>query len=90
MMEGIGYNQDAKNLANMRKDLPVYFIAGSDDPVGSYGKGVRQIYDRLVSAHLTDLRMLLYPEMRHEIFNELGKEKVYADLAAWLTERNFG
>ena len=86
----IGRVSHKKWASHVPATLPTLVMSGEEDPVGNYGKGVRQIYDRLVSAHLTDLRMLLYPEMRHEIFNEQGKEKVYADLAAWLTERNFG
>ncbi|TMD39099.1 MAG: lysophospholipase [Chloroflexi bacterium] len=29
----------------------------------------------------------LYPGMYHEIFNEVGHEKVFADIESWLTER---
>lgn len=42
MMKGIYYNQQGKNLKNMKKHLPVFFIAGAEDPVGPYGKGVEK------------------------------------------------
>ena len=42
MMQGIYYIQKPEHLEKMQKDLPVCFIAGGDDPVGSYGKGVHQ------------------------------------------------
>jgi alpha-beta hydrolase superfamily lysophospholipase len=28
-----------------------------------------------------------YPELRHEIFNEPEREKVFADVQSWLVER---
>lgn len=69
--------------------LPVLMLSGEKDPVGSYGKGVKKIYERLLAAGLCDVTLRLYPEMRHEVFNELEKETVFADLAAWLSEHNF-
>ena len=48
MMMGLKYIQNTQHLKNMQKDLPVLFIAGSDDPVGNYGKGVRQAADAFV------------------------------------------
>lgn len=68
---------------------PVLLMSGDADPVGAYGRGVERLYRRLVNAHHRDVRFLLYEGMRHEIFNELGREKVFADLAAWLSEHNF-
>lgn len=44
-MTGIRYIEKPESLAAMRKELPVFFIAGGDDPVGNYGKGVRQSAD---------------------------------------------
>jgi alpha-beta hydrolase superfamily lysophospholipase len=64
-------------------------MSGGADPVGGYGRGVEKVYRRLLDAHLGDVRMLIYPEARHEIFNELGREKIWSDLAAWLEEHNF-
>lgn len=66
------------------KALPLYLIAGEMDPVGDYGKGVRKVAARLMEAGTRDLSLRLYPEDRHEIFNETDKQKVYADLLGWL------
>ena len=53
------------------KDLPVYNIAGGEDPVGQYGAGVKQ-----VSAWLEDsghkVTTKLYDGYRHEIHNYAG------------------
>ena len=84
MMKGIYYIQKKENLANMRKDLPVRFIAGGDDPVGSYGKGVHQAAEAFRKAGMRDVSVRIYPLGRHEILNEINKEDVFADVARWI------
>lgn len=67
----------------IRRDLPIFVIAGAADPVGDYGKGVRIVSERLIEAGIEDVTLKLYEGMRHEILNELEKEQVYEDLLAW-------
>ena len=83
MMEGIYYIQQEKHMANMHKDLPVFFIAGGDDPVGSYGKGVHQAADAFRKAGMEDVSVKIYPLCRHEILNEINKEEVFSDVSNW-------
>lgn len=87
MMEGIYYIQQEKHLQKMCKELPVFFIAGGDDPVGPYGKGVRQTADAFRNAGMQDVSVKIYPLCRHEILNEINKEDVFADVAAWLESK---
>ena len=87
MMKGIHYIEQPKNLAQMRKDLPVFFIAGGDDPVGPYGKGVRKAADVFRKAGMTDVSVKLYPLARHEILNEINREEVYEDISSWIAEK---
>ena len=68
----------------MDKHLPVFFIAGGDDPVGSYGKGVRKAAEAFRKAGMTDVSVRIYPLCRHEILNEINKEEIYEDVAQWL------
>ena len=84
MMKGIYYIQQPRNLATMRKDLPVFFIAGGDDPVGTYGKGVRQAAEAFRKAGMTDVSVKIYPLCRHEILNEINKEEIYGDVTEWI------
>ncbi len=81
-------------LANRRawfravpKDLPVLLIAGDKDPVGNYGKGVRQVFHRLRKAGVKDLSLQLYPDARHELFNERNYDVVYKDVRQWVLHR---
>ncbi|MDK2807291.1 MAG: hypothetical protein PWP24_20 [Clostridiales bacterium] len=66
------------------KKLPLFLISGSMDPVGDYGKGFREVAERLQKQDLTDFSYTLYPEYRHEILNELGKETVYEDVLTFI------
>ena len=72
--------------ASLPKELPVLIISGEMDPVGDYGKGVRKVYDWLQAAGMKNLRMILYPSARHEVLNELCRDRCYQDVAAWLAE----
>ena len=75
----------AKSWAGrMPKDLPILLTAGEEDPVGAYGKGVREVYRRLKENGVRDVTLKLYPEDRHEILNELDRETVYADMLAYI------
>lgn len=87
MMEGISYIQQSGNLEKMRKDLPVFFIAGGDDPVGPYGKGVHQAADAFRKAGMQDVSVKIYPLCRHEILNEINKEEVFRDVSGWVESK---
>lgn len=66
------------------KALPVYLVAGKDDPVGNYGEGPAWVAEQLRSSGVKSVELKLYPDMRHEILNETGKEQVWNDIFAWL------
>ena len=44
----------------MPKNLPVLLISGSEDPVGNYGRGVREVYDKLIKNGQKDVSLRLY------------------------------
>ena len=84
MMTGLKYIQEPENLEKMEKQLPVLFIAGSDDPVGNYGQGVKKTVQAFTQAGMENITMRLYPMCRHEVLNELNREGVYNDVLKWL------
>ena len=69
------YNQTPANL-------PIFLIAGEQDPVGSYGKGVETVATEYKKGH-NNVTLKLYPNDRHELLNELDKETVKADVINW-------
>lgn len=62
---------------------PILMILGASDPVIDPDAS-RDLFDRLGS---TDKTLMIYPGMRHEPFNEVGREKVFEDVAAWVLHR---
>ena len=69
------------------KSLPYLLISGEMDPVGSWGKGVRRVADRMREAGVNDLTLTLYPDMRHEILNEIDHKTVWSDILQWLEQK---
>lgn len=72
---------------NLPRDVPVLLMVGRDDTVG----GPRSIH-RLAEAYrrrsgLTDVTTLVYPDIRHEVFNDVTRDQVIADLLAWIDRR---
>lgn len=63
--------------------LPILVVSGEDDPVGAYGKGVKQIYNDLIDAGKKDVTIKLFSGMRHEILNEVDRIQVYEYIASW-------
>ena len=86
LMGGLQYISNPKNLARMDKDTPVFFFSGSEDPVGNMGKGVKKVYGYFDAQGVKDLDLILYPGGRHEMFNEINRDEVLADLLKWLNK----
>lgn len=84
LFDAIGFIQSKKNIANIPKELPLFFIAGAEDPVGNYGVGVRAVFDCYKKALIKDVEIKLYEGDRHEVLNELDKEIAYKDIYLWL------
>lgn len=73
-------------IERVPKTLPLYIIAGADDPVGDKGRGVLRVYQEYKQAGIQEVKVRLYLGARHEILNEVENEKVYNDILAWLKE----
>ena len=65
------------------KDLPTLLIAGTDDPVGAYGKGVEKVCSALKNEGCK-VQMKLYENCRHEVLNDSCKEETKNDVASFL------
>ena len=87
MLDGLSYITRQSNMDKMDADLPVFFIAGDQDPVGDMGKGVRKAHDCFKKAGIRDLSIKLYHGLRHEILNEASRQYVYRDVLDWVEAR---
>ncbi|MBM6401996.1 alpha/beta hydrolase [Phycicoccus sonneratiae] len=84
LLGGLAGINDAKRVAGVRRDLPVLLVSGDKDPVGDGGKGPRAVAQQYRDAGLTDVTCTLYPDARHELFNETNRDEVTADVVRWL------
>lgn len=84
LMKLVDYVSGAKWASRVPKKLPVYLYSGDRDPVGGFGKGVREVYTLLAREQLQDVKIKLYPEGRHEMHNEINRVEVYEDILHWL------
>lgn len=64
-------------------DLPILLISGEEDPVGDYGKGIRQVESRL-QTNGKNVTCKLYPEARHEILNDFIYDEVFGDILSFV------
>ena len=71
-------SNSGKWFKQVKKDMPVLLVAGKDDPVGNYGKGVRVVFNKLKKqGSLVEIRLY---DGRHEILNDTCKATVVADI----------
>ena len=87
MTEGLMKIHKAKNIKKIPTELPVFFIWGSDDPVGSYGETIKQLIDIYKSNGMEKLAQKEYPGDRHELLNEDNKEEVEKDIIDWIDKQ---
>ncbi len=69
----------------LSKETPFLLMSGEDDPVGNYGRGVKQVYSMMKSGGC-NVEMKLYPKGRHEILNDYCKGDVYKDVLEYIEE----
>lgn len=84
LTEGLLLINQKEEIKNIRKDLPILLISGSEDPVGSKGSGVFKVAKEMNEAGLTDVVVYLFEGMRHEILKEMNREHVYSVMTRWL------
>jgi len=73
----------AKNLSH---DLPVLIQIGSEDPLGGVTSAELLANDYLQRSKLSDVKLIVYTDARHEVFNETNRAEVIADTISWLND----
>jgi alpha-beta hydrolase superfamily lysophospholipase len=75
---------DPAQLARIRKDLPIWIMAGDRDPINHHLEWLRPVAERYRAAGIKDVTEKYYRDGRHEMFNETNRAEVYRDLLEWL------
>ncbi len=81
LIDGLRLLGTPKKLA---RDVPIHIVIGSEDPLG----GPRSV-ELLAEAYrnrggLSDVSVVIYPDARHEVFNETNRAEVVAEIIGWL------
>ncbi|HYL97835.1 MAG TPA: alpha/beta hydrolase [Blastocatellia bacterium] len=76
---------DPIRLRQIRDDLPIYLVSGSEDPVGQQLQGVRLLQFRYREAGIYGISSDFYPGGRHEMLNETNRGEVRQHLLAWIS-----
>ncbi len=90
LLYGTQQNENPKNQARIRKDLPMFVFSGERCPVGQNLKSVRQLIGAYQRAGLTHVEHRFYEGARHEILNETNRQEVYGDVLRWLERTRAG
>ena len=76
-----------KNLLEIPQTLPVFILSGSEDPVGSYGKSCKHLFDRYREIGLKDVQFKQYEGCRHELLNEEIRFEIYEEIYHWILKK---
>jgi alpha-beta hydrolase superfamily lysophospholipase len=74
-------------MAGTPKQLPLLFVSGGQDPLGGYGRGIRKTVRAYGKAGMRDVTLIVYPDARHELFQELERDKTMEDIWRWMSSR---
>jgi len=85
MLGGLQQISKTSNLSQIDKSLPILIMGGECDPV-SEGKRLKDLADALTGTDHQSVTLKIYPQARHEVFNETHREEVARDLLAWLED----
>ena len=85
LLGGLQHISKASNLAQIDPGLPILVVGGECDPV-SDGKRLNSLAQALREAGCQHLQLTVYPQARHEVFNETNRDEVTADVLHWLDQ----
>ncbi|MBQ6388983.1 MAG: alpha/beta fold hydrolase [Mogibacterium sp.] len=84
MFSGMQKAHDLKRMAKLPAGLPILITSGAEDPVGSWGEGVRKTYMAYSENSPCEVSIKIYEGDRHEILNETDRDVVYKDMLEFL------
>lgn len=87
LFDAITFIQKKENIKNIPQNLPLFFIAGQEDPIGNYGKSVSKVCAEYQKVGLKDVQLKIYENCRHELTNEINRKEIYRDIRLWIEEK---
>lgn len=84
VLHGVLRIEDPSLITRIPHQLPILITSGARDPLGKNGAGIEKVATMFRSAGLQRVDVKLYPDARHEIFNETNRSEVIADVIQWI------
>jgi alpha-beta hydrolase superfamily lysophospholipase len=82
------YSRKGWHVAN--PSLPILFISGENDSCMISMKKFHQSAGFLNSVGYTDVSSIIFPDMRHEVLNEIGKESAWQAISEFISREHQG
>lgn len=76
------------NFIKIKKDLPILFASGQEDPLGNFGKDVEKCYQMMKSLGSIDVTMKLFEKDRHELLKEIDRKDVFEYIKLWIEKKS--
>ena len=75
----VKYSNQKSFYEKLDSSVSVLLVSGEEDPVGNYGKGVKEVERKLI-AKGKSVKTVLYKGARHEILNDFTYDEVKRDI----------
>ena len=90
MFELVTRAASPEGVADLPEGLPVLLLAGQRDPVGGEDAAQVTALADLLRDRGLPVELRVYPDARHEVFNETNRDEVTGDLLGWIGTRLSG
>ncbi len=82
-------SQEKATIDSTDPRLPLLFISGKDDPVGGFGKGLRELVTRYIDSRCDDLTLRIFPKIRHDVLYDFPatQNKALPFITGWMDQR---
>ncbi len=84
LFDGLGVIHDPKEIAQIPKEMPILLFAGTEDPVGNYGKALWKVAKQYDDAKIEDVTVLLFEGGRHELIGDSKRKEVIRLVEEWI------
>lgn len=75
----------SKSFRKLPSHIPYYIFSGEYDPIQA-PHGVERLVTKMRQSGLSNIKHRIFPNARHEIFNETNRKEVFAALLLWMEE----
>ncbi|NQV86186.1 MAG: alpha/beta hydrolase [Woeseiaceae bacterium] len=89
LLSGLRSIASDKALHRIRPELPILLTGGADDPAGGE-RGIAELAMHYAKSGHNHLTVNIYPEGRHEMFNESNRNEFSADVLDWIENQLSG